>query len=54
MQGLPPARDLKGHVAVDNALVTFELDSASVGKLEVPSAGSGRKSWVCSAPRGEC
>ena len=38
MPGLPPARDLKGHVAVDNALVTFELDSASVGKLEVPSA----------------
>ena len=38
MPGLPPARDLKGHVAVDNALVTFEIDSASVGKLEVPSA----------------
>ncbi len=38
MPGLPPARDLKGHVAVDNALVTFDLDSASVGKLEVPLA----------------
>ena len=38
MPGLPPARDLKGHVAVDNALVTFDLDSAEVGKLRVPSA----------------
>ena len=38
MPGLPPARDLKGHVAVDNALVTFDLDSANVGKLKVPSA----------------
>jgi len=38
MPGLPLARDLKGHVAVDNALVTFDLDSAEVGKLRVPSA----------------
>ena len=38
MPGLPPARDLKGHVAVDNALVTFDLDIADVGKLQVPSA----------------
>lgn len=38
MPGLPPARDLKGHVAVDNALVTFDLDSADVGTLQVPSA----------------
>lgn len=38
MPGLPPAQDLKGHVAVDNALVTFDLDSATVGALRVPSA----------------
>jgi len=38
MPGLPPAQTLQGHVAVDNALVTFDLDSAEVGKLQVPSA----------------
>jgi uncharacterized protein YhdP len=38
MPGLPQARNLKGHVAVDNALVTFDLDSADVGTLKVPSA----------------
>ena len=38
MPGLPPARNLKGHVAVDNALVTFDLDSADVGTLKVPAA----------------
>ena len=38
MPGLPQARNLKGHVAVDNALVTFDLDSAEVGTLNVPSA----------------
>ena len=38
MPGLPQARNLKGHVAVDNALVTFDLDSTDVGTLQVPSA----------------
>ena len=38
MPGLPPAKSLTGHVAVDNALVTFDLSSAEVGTLQVPSA----------------
>ena len=38
MPGLPPAKNLKGHVSVDNALVTFDLSSAEVGTLQVPSA----------------
>lgn len=38
MPGLPDARNLRGHVAVDNALVTFEVDSADVGTLQVPTA----------------
>ena len=38
MPGLPVARDVKGHVSVDNTLITFDLDSGEVGRLSVPKA----------------
>lgn len=35
MPGLPEAESLTGHVAIDNGLVTFDIDSALVGGLGV-------------------
>ena len=35
MPGLPQAKSLIGHVGIDNGLVTFDVDSALVGGLDV-------------------
>ena len=35
MPGLPPAESLIGHVGIDNGLVTFDVDSALVGGLDI-------------------
>ena len=35
MPGLPLAESLIGHVGIDNGLVTFDVDSALVGGLDI-------------------
>ena len=35
MPGLPLAESLIGHVGIDNGLVTFAVDSALVGGLDI-------------------